>query len=83
MASNLQHPGDMGTPNYSAILKEAYEEWSRDKAPRLGAALAYYAVFSIPPTLLILLDIVITGYQGMFARLFVSAPLFIGCIQDR
>ena len=67
MASNLQHPGDMGTPNYSAILKEAYEEWSRDKAPRLGAALAYYAVFSIPPMLLILIAIASTVYHGNVA----------------
>ena len=46
------------------LLKEAYAEWSADNAPRLGAALAYYAVFSIPPMLLILLALARTVYQG-------------------
>jgi membrane protein len=35
------------------LLKETYNEWSEDKAPRLGAALAYYTVFSIAPILVI------------------------------
>src|SRR5205809_7287910 len=26
----------------SGLLKTAYAEWSKDKAPRMGAALAYY-----------------------------------------
>jgi len=46
------------------IMKDAYNEWSRDNAPRLGAALAYYAVFSIPPLLLILLALVRLIYHG-------------------
>ncbi|MBK7974783.1 MAG: YihY/virulence factor BrkB family protein [Deltaproteobacteria bacterium] len=35
------------------LLREAASEWSADKAGRLGAALAYYAVFSLGPLLLI------------------------------
>src|SRR5262249_45535078 len=35
------------------LLKEAGSEWVEDKAPRLGAALAYYTVFSIAPLLVI------------------------------
>jgi membrane protein len=35
------------------LLKATYEEWSEDKVPRLGAALAYYSVLSIAPLLLI------------------------------
>ena len=35
------------------ILKEAGQEFSRDKVLRLSAALAYYAMFSIGPILVI------------------------------
>jgi membrane protein len=34
-------------------MKGAFVSWSEDKAPRLGAALAYYAAFSIAPLLVI------------------------------
>ena len=37
------------------LLKSTVSAWSNDKAPRLGAALAYYTVFSIPPLLIIVL----------------------------
>ncbi len=36
-----------------ALLKEAYGDWSEDKASRLAAALAYYTAFSVAPLLLI------------------------------
>jgi membrane protein len=38
-----------------ALVRETIEEWQEDKATRLAAALAYYAVFSIPPLILLLL----------------------------
>ncbi len=41
------------------LLKETALAWQRDKASRLAAALAYYAVFSIAPLLIII--IAITG----------------------
>jgi membrane protein len=50
------------------LLKETYGEWSSDNAPRLGAALAYYAVFSIPPMLLILIALARTVYHGDISR---------------
>jgi membrane protein len=34
-------------------VKEAFRDWNEDNAPRLGAALSYYTVFSIAPLLLI------------------------------
>ena len=40
-----------------AVLKEAGSQWATDKAPRLGAALAYYAVFSIAPLLVIAIGV--------------------------
>ncbi len=39
------------------MLKMTYSDWSEDKAPRLGAALAYYTVFSLAPLLVIVLAI--------------------------
>jgi membrane protein len=36
-----------------ALLKETFEVWSSDKAPRLGAAIAYYTVFSLAPLLVV------------------------------
>jgi membrane protein len=36
------------------LIHEAYHEWSHDRAARLGAALAYYALFSIAPLLVIM-----------------------------
>ena len=35
------------------MLKEAFTDWKDDEAPRLGAALAYYTIFSLAPLLLI------------------------------
>lgn len=37
------------------LLKETYDEWSNDNALRLGAALSYYMIFSLPPVLLIVI----------------------------
>ena len=36
-----------------ALLKEAFAGWNRDNAPRLGAALSYYTLFSLAPLLVI------------------------------
>ena len=44
--------------NIVSLLKQTFQEWSQDKAPQLGAALAYYTVFSLAPLVLVLLAIV-------------------------
>ena len=41
-----------------SLLKEAFQEWQKDKASLLAAALAYYTVFSITPLLVIAIAIV-------------------------
>src|SRR5260370_1193937 len=41
----------------SALLKTACLEWNKDKAPRMGAALAYYTIFSLAPLLIIAIAI--------------------------
>src|SRR4026207_2138340 len=41
-----------------SLLKQTLSEWLEDKVPQLGAALAYYTVFSLAPLVLLLLAIV-------------------------
>ena len=43
------------------LLSQAYADWSSDGAARLGAALAYFTLFSVAPIL-----IVVTGVAGLF-----------------
>jgi membrane protein len=43
----------MDPMGYWGLLKESGREWLEDKAPRLGAALAYYTALSITPLLVI------------------------------
>jgi membrane protein len=40
-----------------SLLKETFQEWSEDKAPRLAAALSYYTIFSIAPFLIVVIAI--------------------------
>jgi hypothetical protein len=50
-----------GSASYAArvfsLLKSTVQGWSQDKCPQLGAALAYYTVFSLAPLMLVLLAI--------------------------
>lgn len=40
------------------LVKEAAADWSHDRAPRLGAALAYYTVFSLVPFLVVVIALI-------------------------
>lgn len=40
------------------MLKGAATQWGRDRAPRLGAALAYYTIFSMVPLLIVIIAII-------------------------
>ena len=40
---------------YGVMLRRTYEAWDAHNGQRMGAALAYYALFSLAPLLLILL----------------------------
>src|SRR5437764_544322 len=46
-----------GMKRILGLFKEAWAEFNEDKAQRLGAALAYYTIFSIGPVLLIAVSI--------------------------
>src|SRR6201993_4582712 len=39
------------------LLKTTFRHWLEDRAPQLGAALAYYTVFSLAPMVLVLLAV--------------------------
>ena len=39
------------------LLKQTWTEWNEDKAPRLGAAFAYYTIFSLAPLLVVAITI--------------------------
>lgn len=43
--------------NIKTLFKCTFQEWKDDKAPRMAAAMAYYAVFSMGPLLLIALTV--------------------------
>jgi membrane protein len=43
--------------NLKQLLSRTWQEWNDDQAPRLGAALSYYTVFSLAPLLLLLISI--------------------------
>ena len=45
--------------NFPHLLKLSYQEWQKDRASRLSAALAYYTIFSLAPVLIIV--IAVTG----------------------
>jgi membrane protein len=71
------------------LFAEAFRSWNEDKAPRLGAALAYYTIFSIPPLLILLIGVaslVFNGevVQGSFLRTLedLVGPQGAGAIRD-
>jgi len=66
--------------NFKAILetlKETYTDWNEDKAPRLGAALAYYTVFAMAPLLILMLSI-----TGLFFDKAGSQTMIVGYIHQ-
>lgn len=42
---------------YLGLLKQTFDEWNADNAPRLAAALAYYTAFSIAPLLIVVIAV--------------------------
>jgi membrane protein len=50
------------------MLREAFNEWMEVNAPRLGASLAYYTVFSLAPLLLIAIAVAGGVYGEQAAR---------------
>jgi membrane protein len=57
------------------LLKDIITAWLDDYAPSMGAALAYYTVFSIAPLLLIVISVAGVVYGGDAARGAVAVQL--------
>jgi membrane protein len=51
-----------------ALLKQTYKEWNADDVPQMGAALAFYAAFSIAPLLVIALQVAAVFFGEDAAR---------------
>src|SRR5438105_13996771 len=63
-----------------AMLKEAFKDWNDDNAPRLGAALSYYTIFSIAPLLLISIAVagLVFGHDAAQGRIVAQIQQLIG-----
>ena len=62
------------------LLKDTYTEWSNDNASQLGAALAFYTIFSLAPILIIIVAIVgfILGKQSVHTYILGELSKFVG-----
>ena len=60
-----------------SLLGETFHEWYEDRAPRLGAALAYYTVFALAPGL-----ILIIGLTALVLGKTAAQSQIIGEMQD-
>ncbi|HEY2838139.1 MAG TPA: YihY/virulence factor BrkB family protein, partial [Pirellulales bacterium] len=62
------------------VLVAAVVDWQRDRATRVGAAIAYYAIFSIPPILLISISIAgrFFGERAAKGQVFEQVQRFLG-----
>src|SRR5437763_11740152 len=67
--------------NSISLLKQTFSEWLDDKVPQLGAALAYYTVFSLAPLVLLLLAIVGVLFQkdpaGAWTKMTQQMSMFL------
>ncbi len=66
--------------NVYLLLKESVQEWSNDDAASLGAAMAYYAAFSIAPLLLLVIAVagLLIGDETAERQLFLHLRELIG-----
>ena len=55
-----------------SVLKQTFSEWIEDQAPTLGAALAYYTVFSLAPLIIIAISIagLVFGNEAAQGQIF-------------
>lgn len=63
----------MNIKNYWALVKAAGAQWVADKAPRLGAALAYYTAFSLAPLLILAISFAALAFERSAVERHVTA----------
>jgi membrane protein len=71
----VRFAGDMTASALHQIVADAGSRWVADNAPRLGAALAYYAVFSLAPFLVLAIGAAGALFGHEAARERVSAEV--------
>lgn len=69
-----------GLSQWPGILRDALLEYFNDKAARMGAALAYYATFSIAPILVILIGVagLLFGEEAVRGQVFAEIEGLLG-----
>jgi len=74
------HRHTTGARAWFALARKAVNSWLDDFAPSMGAALAYYTVFSIAPLLLIVIAIVgaVFGRAAAHAEIFGEIAALLG-----
>src|SRR4051794_30771543 len=66
----------LSVKQYATLFKDTACNWNKDRAPRMGAALAYYITLSLAPTVAIVLAI-----AGLAAGAEAAQGRLIGQIQ--
>jgi membrane protein len=63
-----------------ALLARSWQEFNKDQAPRLGAALAYYTILSLAPLLILLMAIagLVLGREAVQGQLFGQINSMVG-----
>jgi membrane protein len=65
---------------FLGLLKSACWEWNNDNVPRMGAALAYYTIFSLAPLLIIVIAVagLVFGMQAAQGQITSQIEGFLG-----
>src|SRR5260370_2224694 len=63
-----------------SIFAASFGQWSKHKAPRLGAALAFYTLLSLAPLLLVLVSVVgmVLGHQAAQTEIIGQVQALVG-----
>lgn len=63
-----------------SLIGATFQSWNEDKAPRLGAALAFYTVFSLPPLAILLIGMggLVFERESVQARVVSTIALLVG-----
>jgi membrane protein len=62
------------------LLKDTLSQWNDDRAPRLGAALAYYTVFSLVPLLVMIIALIgfVFGHEAAQSYILQQLAALLG-----
>src|SRR5256885_9758654 len=65
----------MSVADFWSLCKATYEEWAKDKASRLAAALAFYTSFSLAPLLILAITVAALFYGDDAARGLIASQI--------